>query len=105
VSFDRYTFVRLAPAHATDDGRAEALAAIHARLAALPGLRRLTAGTPADDSAARWDLVVVARFATLGELHAALAAPVWTELFDGWLVERAVVVKSWSFEVADAPLQ
>lgn len=101
MSFDRYTFVRLAPADATDDGRAEALAAIRARLAGLPGLVRLTAGRPADDSAARWDLVVVARFATLDELHAALAAPAWSALFDEWLAARAVVVKSWSFEVED----
>ncbi len=101
MSFDRYTFVRLAPAHATPTGRAEAVATVRARLTDLPGLERLTVGTPADDSAARWDLSVVARFATLDALHAALAAPPWAALFDAWLAERAVVVKSWSFEASD----
>lgn len=99
MSCDRYTFVRLAPAHATDAGRAAALAEIRARLAGLAGLEALVTGTPADDSAARWDLSIVARFATLAALHAALATPAWTALFDEWLAERAVVVKSWSFDV------
>lgn len=99
---DRYTFVRLDGAHATPDGRAEAAAALRERLGALPGLVQLTIGTPADDSAARWDLSIVARFATLDALHAALAGPIWTDAIDGWLAARAVVVKSWSFDVADS---
>jgi len=101
MSFDRYTFIRFAAEHSSAAGRGEAVAAVRARLTKLPGLERLTVGTPADDSAARWDLSVVARFATLDALHAALVAPPWTALFDEWLAERAVVVKSWSFEASD----
>jgi len=101
MSFDRYTFVRLAAEHATPEGRSGILGELRARLHGVPGLERLTTGTPADDSAARWDLSMIARFATLDSLHAALASPEWTMLVDGWLTERAVVVKSWSFEVSD----
>lgn len=101
MSLDRYTFVRLAAEHATPDGRAAILHELRTRLTGVPGLKRLTTGTPADDSAARWDLSLVARFATLETLHGALASPEWTMLVDGWLTERAVVVKSWSFEVED----
>ena len=96
---DRYCFVRLAAEHATPEGRAEALAAMRGRLAGVPGLVRLTTGTPADDSAARWDLSLVARFASLEALAAAMASPAWTSSFDEWLPARAVVIKSWSFAV------
>jgi hypothetical protein len=96
---DRYGFIRLAPEHATPDGRAEALAHIRAVLRDLPGLVRLTTGTPADDSAARWDLSIVARFASLEALGTAMADPAWTGLFDEWLAGRAIVIKTWSFAV------
>ena len=98
---DRYTFVRLDGEHATAEGRAAALAAVREGLAALPGLQRLTCGTPADDSAARWDLSIVARFASLAALAEALASPAWRAIVDEWLPARAVVVKSWSFDVGD----
>ena len=96
---DRYTFVRLDGEHATPAGRAAAVAELRAGLRELPGLVALTIGTPADDSAARWDLSFVARFTTLAELQAALAGPLWARVVDDWLTARAVVVKSWSFEV------
>lgn len=96
---DRYCFVRLADAHATALGRAEAVAVVRRDLARVPGLVRLTVGTPADDSAARWDLSIVARFASLAELAAAMAGAEWGAVLDAWLPARAVVIKSWSFEV------
>lgn len=98
---DRYTFVRLDGEHATDEGRAAALVAIREGLAALPGLVRLTCGTPADDSASRWDLSIVARFESLAALAGAMASPAWRSVVDEWLPARAVVIKSWSFDVAD----
>jgi hypothetical protein len=97
---DRYTFVRLAGEHATAEGRAAALAHVRAGLAALPGLVSLTCGTPADDSAARWDLSIVARFRSLEALADALASAAWRAIVDEWLPPRAAVVKSWSFEVS-----
>jgi hypothetical protein len=98
---DRYGFVRLAPEHATPEGRAEALTHIRTVLRDLPGMLRLTTGTPADDSAARWDLSIVARFASLEALGAALTGAAWTGLFDEWLAGRAIVIKTWSFSVEE----
>lgn len=98
---ERYTFVRLADEHATDEGRATALAAVREALSALPGLQRLTCGTPADDSASRWDLSIVARFESLAALGDALASATWRAVVDEWLPARAVVIKSWSFDVAE----
>jgi hypothetical protein len=102
MMIDRYTFVRFTGEHATPAGRAEAVAAVKDGLRGLAGLVQLTVGTPADDSAARWDLSVVARFESLDALRTALAGPLWVAVVDDWLAARAVVVKSWSFEVADA---
>ncbi len=98
---DRYCFVRLVAEQATPDGRATALAAIRAGLAGAPGLVRLTLGSPADDSAARWDLSLVARFGSLPELAAAMASDAWQAVFED-LAARAVVVKTWSFAVDEA---
>lgn len=98
---DRYTFVRFADEHATPEVRAAALTAVREGLGALPGLERLTCGTPADDSAARWDLSVVARFASLAALADAMASPAWRAVVDEWLPARAVVIKSWSFDVSE----
>ena len=98
---DRYVFVRLADTHGGDAGRAAAVAAARDGLRAVPGLVRLTVGTPADDSAARWDLSIVARFASLEALTAAMASPAWTAVLDTWLPARAVVIKAWSFAADD----
>jgi hypothetical protein len=98
---DRYTFVRLNGEHATDEGRAVVLAHVREALAALPGLQQLTCGTPADDSASRWDLSIVARFDSLAALGEAMASPAWRSVVDEWLPARAVVIKSWSFDVTD----
>lgn len=98
---DRFTFVRLADEHATAEGRAAALVAVREGLGALPGLVRLTCGTPADDSAARWDLSIVLRFDSLAALADAMATPAWRAVVDEWLPARAVVIKSWSFETSE----
>ncbi len=99
---DRFAFVRLAAAHATLAGRADTLARIRIALAELPGLVRLSLGTPADASADKWDLAIVARFADLPTLTAAMATVGWASIFDHMLPARAAVVKSWSFDVDDA---
>lgn len=91
----RFCFIRLGAEHATDLGRADAVADVQ-RLAAIPGIT-LAAGTPADASAASWDLAITVTAASLDDLAAAMASPVWTTFFDDYLTSRAVVVKAWSF--------
>ena len=98
---DRFTFVRLTAAHATLVGRADTLDRVRSALAELPGLVRLSTGTPAAASGERWDLSIVARFADLPALQAAMATVAWAAVFEHLLPTRAVVVKSWSFAVDD----
>jgi|JI10StandDraft_1071094.scaffolds.fasta_scaffold12753_10 hypothetical protein len=99
---DRFAFVRLAPAHATMVGRVDTLNRIRSAFLDMPGLIRLSVGTPADASADKWDLSIVARFADLPALTAAMATVGWASIFEHMLPARAAVVKSWSFEVDDA---
>lgn len=93
----RYCFIRLTADHATDLGRADALADA-AHLATIPGLT-VTCGVPADASAASWDLAITASAATLSDLATAMSSPAWSLFFDDYLTTRAVVVKAWNFSV------
>ena len=90
---DRYCFVRLKD----ERQRADAIARCRAALAGADEVLALTTGTPADDTAKRWDLGIVIRCADLAALASLLARPAVAGFFDGWLGEHAVVVKSWSF--------
>ena len=56
-------------------------------------------GEPADDSAARWDLAIVIRCASLSAWQALAARPSLAQLFDHDLPAAAVVVKAWTFTI------
>ena len=90
---DRYCFFRMKD----ETRREEALARCREALADAPEIVALSVGTPADDSAKKWDVGVVIRCADLADLAALLARPAVTAFFDGWLVDHAAVVKAWSF--------
>lgn len=94
----RYCFIRLAADHSTELGRADAVADAQ-RLATIPGIS-VDCGVPADASATSWDVAVTVRAATLADLAAAMASPVWATFFDDYLTSRAVVVKAWNFAMA-----
>lgn len=98
---DRFAFVRLQPEHATLVGRADAASRVRAALGDLPGLLRLSLGTPADDSASKWDLAIVARFADRATLATAMATVAWASVFEHLLPARSAVVKAWTFDVDD----
>jgi hypothetical protein len=56
-------------------------------------------GTPADDSAARWDLSIVITAASHEAWNGLSRAPGMIGIFDE-ISTRAVVVKAWTFEAA-----
>jgi hypothetical protein len=93
---DRYCFVKLRD----EADRAAAIARCRAALAGASEVLALTAGTPADDTAARWDVGIVIRCADLASLAALLARPAVSAFFEGWLAEHAEVTKQWSFTAA-----
>jgi hypothetical protein len=94
---DRYTFVKLKDEHVAN--RVALAEALHAMLDGIDGIASVTIGLPADESAARWDLSLVVRTLDLGRWREVEQDENLREVFDGWLPERAEVVKAWTFEV------
>ena len=94
---DRYCFVKLKDEHVANR---EVLAeALHAMLDEVDGIDVVTVGTPADDAAASWDLSLVLRSRDRNGWATSNVDEQLREVFDGWLPEKAEVVKAWTFEV------
>jgi hypothetical protein len=95
VAVVRFCFVRLAEPEVAR--RAAHAARVRAVLAALGVDGEV--GEPADASAARWDLSIVVRCASLDAWQALAATPALATLLDHELPAVAVVVKAWTFAV------
>lgn len=89
----RFCFVKLLDAEV--GGRAELADKLRAQLTDAGA--DAVVGTPADDSAARWDLSIVINAATLEAWNALAQLPAMVGVFDE-LAERAAVVKAWTFQ-------
>jgi hypothetical protein len=99
---DRYVFVKLTDAHASATGRAEIAAHTRAALAGVPGVERLTVGTPADEAAVKsWDLSIVVRFRRLEDVEPYQRHPDHRRYVDEYLAPRMQVIKAWNFEVSE----
>ena len=89
----RFCFIKL-----LDDevgGRAELADKLRAQLGSAGA--DAVVGTPADDSAARWDLSIVITAASLEAWKALALLPAMIGVFDE-LAERSAVVKAWTFQ-------
>ena len=97
---ERFAFVKLAPAHATDaERRALAQEALET-LRPLPGVVSITVGLPADEDAAKaWDLCVNVRFASLDDAAAYRSHPVHRRFVDEVIVPRSAARKGWTVSV------
>jgi hypothetical protein len=96
---ERFYFVRLASEHAGERD----VVAVRLRdvFSGLRGVIAVSAGVPADDSAAKWDVSVVVRCVDLAAWEAVAATPAVAELLGEWLPAQAAVVKSWTFAVVE----
>ena len=96
---ERYVFVKLKAEYANDAGRAEVRARSLA-LRSVPGVRGVTIGTPADPAAlSAWDLSLVVRFDSWGDVERYLEDPGHAAYYEGFLLPRLQVIKAWNFEV------
>ena len=91
---DRFILFRMSGA-----SRADAIVRVREAIATAPEALSVTIGTPADDSAKKWDVSVVIRCADLDALAALLARPAVADLLGTWLPANTEVIKAWSFEV------
>lgn len=90
----RFCFVKLLDDEVS--GRAELVEKLRAQL--LDAGADAVVGTPADESAARWDISIVITAASVEAWHALAQLPSMVGVFDE-LAERAAVVKAWTFQV------
>ena len=96
---ERHVYVKLKPEYASDEARAE-VRARSLTLGAVPRVRGVVVGTPADDGAQRaWDLCLTVRFDSLADVEAYLDHPGHEAYYEGFLLERLAVIKAWNFEV------
>jgi hypothetical protein len=89
----RFCFVKLLDAEV--GGRAALADKLRAQLTDAGA--DVVVGTPADDSAARWDLSIVITAASLDAWSALARLPAMIGVFDE-LAERTAVVKAWTFQ-------
>jgi len=89
----RFCFVKLE----NDDVRAREAIADELRAELAEAGADCVVGTPADDSAARWDLAITITAASHAAWHALAAHPPIVAIFEK-LAARALVVKAWTFQ-------
>jgi hypothetical protein len=99
---ERIHLVKLKTEHATARGRREIIDRALAVLPAVPGVRGVTAGAPADaDAAQSWDLLIVVRFDSLGDVDPYRVHPEHRRFVDEFLSPRTDVKKGWNFECVE----
>ncbi len=89
----RFCFIKLLEDEV--GGRAELADKLRAQLGSAGA--DAVVGTPADDSAARWDLSIVITAASLEAWNVLALLPTMIGVFDE-LAERSAVVKAWTFQ-------
>lgn len=97
---ERYIFVKLDDAHATDEGRAEVVERSRSVIAALPGVAAVVVGTPADDRSAKaWDISIAVRFASAEDIEPYRVHPDHRAFVDEFLKPRMAAIKAWNFDL------
>ena len=98
---ERIAFLKLLPAHATDDTRRTIAARAMDTLRPLPGVVSLTVGTATDaDTAGAWDLCITAAFASVEDAARYRAHPVHRRFVDEYIAPLCEARKAWSFTTA-----
>lgn len=98
---ERYIFARLQEDAAAPEALTTLLAELRRGLEAVPGLRSVHLGRPADaHAAAGWDLSLRLTLDDAATAARAVASPAYRATIEDGLGARAKVVKAWSFELA-----
>lgn len=94
----RIVLIKLTPAFATDEGRAEVARSAIATLSQIPQVKGVESGVPADEASARsWDVSIALRFDAAEDVEPYKSHPIHRRWVDEWLAPRREVLKAWSF--------
>lgn len=100
----RVVAIKLKDHYATAEDRAQVAATSREVLGAVPGVRAIEVGTPADLAAEKsWDVLLLLRFDDLEAVEAYRAHESHRLYMDVFLLPMLAVIKVWNFELRDAP--
>jgi hypothetical protein len=98
----RVVAIKLKEAYANDDDRVQVAATSREILGAIPEVRSIDVGTPADFAAEKsWDVLLLLRFDDLAAVDAYRAHDNHRRYMDTFLRPMLAVIKVWNFELAD----
>ena len=98
---ERVVLVKLKADYTDPERRREVALHSHEALAAVPGVREVAVGTPADPRAAEsWDLAIRVRLDSLEDVATYAADPGHRAYVDNYLKPRMEVIKAWNGEIS-----
>jgi len=97
---ERIVLFKLKDEYCNDSARAEIAERTRRDIGALPMVRAVSVGVPADaDSEKSWDISLIVRFDTLDDVEAYAVDPDHRAYVDDFMRARIEVIKAWNFEV------
>jgi hypothetical protein len=100
---ERHHYLKLKSEFANAASREEIVRRVLEVLPDVPGVRGVSAGTPADADAERsWDVFITVRFETVGDVADYRAHPDHRRFVDEFLSPRVEVKKAWNFHARTA---
>ena len=96
---ERVHLLKLKAEHANPRSRREIVERTLAVLGGVPGVKGVTAGVPADgDSEKSWDIIIVVRFESVGDIAGYRSHPEHRRFVDEFLAPLVDVKKGWNFD-------
>ena len=94
----RIVLFKLKEEYCNDAARAEFAERTRTDLSALPQVRSVTVGVPADEaSEASWDISIVVRFDSMQDVQQYIADPAHRAYVDNYATPQIEVRKAWNF--------
>ena len=97
---ERIVLFKLKDDYCNDAARAEIAARTRKDIGALPQVRAVSVGVPADEASEKsWDISLVVRFDSLEDVAEYAVDPDHRAYVDQYMRERVEVIKAWNFQV------
>jgi len=97
---ERIVLFKLKEEYCNDAARAEFAERTRTDLSALPQVRGVTVGVPADEaSEASWDISIVVRFDSMQDVQQYIVDPAHRAYVDHYAAPQIEVRKAWNFQI------
>ncbi|MGB9339152.1 MAG: Dabb family protein [Polyangiales bacterium] len=97
---ERIVLFKLKDEYCNDAARAEFAERTRVDLSALPQVRSVSVGVPADEaSQASWDISIVVRFESMEHVEQYIVDPAHRAYVDRYAMPRIEVRKAWNFHI------